>query len=635
MNEPWKQGLKFEQRADGAIRHGQLITIYGPGALIDFVNSAGVVAGLSWWAKGDPIVEDRLLALLSAQAGLAGVRLHTPPATLMNVAPEDRKLLRAVTFPEWFVCQNERCWSLGLAREWKGDTPPRRLLHFRELDGGRHKCAQGRGEAHPVSPVRFVRACPNGHLADLDWPRLVHDGPPCSATKLWMVEDGPSAELASVRVICSGCKGRGFAMSLAARRDGTVLGFCDESAPWLPGGKTPPAADPSSGCQQPWRLLLRSAGNSWFPVNAGVIHIPDLAADLREAVEAVFPTVQKATTPEKLDILLELVDEAKRVLDPFPRADVVEEIRRRVDGRPIQRKRVKQAELDALISAPSEADAFAASDESRAGKRRWLAHQASPPVSPGGSRFHRVVLVPRLTEVRALVGFTRFEPQGTDVDGELDLGAVRAPLDEPVTWLPAIENSGEGFFFSFETAALRRWEQETTAVAERAGEFIRGLAAWSAGERRTPSPEFASPRFVMLHSLSHLLITAVAAECGYTSSSIRERIYLGETESGVLLYTASTGAEGSLGGLVEAGRKLDRYLERALDLGRLCSNDPVCAEHVPSGDADRTARHLEGASCHGCLLISETSCERQNTFLDRSLVVPTVKSSAAAFFRSP
>jgi hypothetical protein len=99
-----------------------------------------------------------------------------------------------------------------------------------------------------------------------------------------------------------------------------------------------------------------------------------------------------------------------------------------------------------------------------------------------------------------------------------------------------------------------------------------------------------------------------------------------------LLYTASPGAEGSLGGLVEVGRRLARYLEHALDLGRLCSNDPVCAAHLPDGEVGSSDRHLEGASCHGCLLISEPSCERMNQYLDRSLVVPTVETSTAAFF---
>jgi uncharacterized protein DUF1998 len=130
--------------------------------------------------------------------------------------------------------------------------------------------------------------------------------------------------------------------------------------------------------------------------------------------------------------------------------------------------------------------------------------------------------------------------------------------------------------------------------------------------------------------VSHLLITTVALDCGYASSSIRERIYSGESGYGVLLYTASPDAEGTLGGLVESADRIDCYLRQAIELGQLCSNDPVCAQHRP--DTWEEDRFLHGAACHGCLLLAEVSCERRNDFLDRALVVPTVDGADAAFF---
>ena len=134
----------------------------------------------------------------------------------------------------------------------------------------------------------------------------------------------------------------------------------------------------------------------------------------------------------------------------------------------------------------------------------------------------------------------------------------------------------------------------------------------------------------MLHSLSHLLVTAVALECGYSASAIRERVYAGEYGFGILLYTGASGSEGTLGGLVEMGRDIESHLQRALELGRLCSNDPVCSQHDPANRLEE--RFLHGSACHGCLLIAETSCERRNEFLDRALVVPTVATQNAAFF---
>jgi len=138
----------------------------------------------------------------------------------------------------------------------------------------------------------------------------------------------------------------------------------------------------------------------------------------------------------------------------------------------------------------------------------------------------------------------------------------------------------------------------------------------------------------MLHSFSHLLITAVALECGYPASSIRERIYaLPEIGYGVLLYTGTTDAEGTLGGLIQVGRRIHEHVRNALETGELCSNDPVCSQHNPENQHEH--RFLQGAACHGCVLIAETSCEQHNDFLDRALVVPTVQNLGTQFFPWP
>ena len=138
----------------------------------------------------------------------------------------------------------------------------------------------------------------------------------------------------------------------------------------------------------------------------------------------------------------------------------------------------------------------------------------------------------------------------------------------------------------------------------------------------------------MLHSFAHLLMMTIALECGYPLSSIRERIYaIPDVEYGILLYTGSSDAEGTLGGLVEVGRRIAATVKSALDHGSLCSNDPICAQHRP--EISRERGFLLGAACHGCLLVAETSCEQQNDLLDRALVVRTVQGHHAEFFKRP
>jgi hypothetical protein len=130
--------------------------------------------------------------------------------------------------------------------------------------------------------------------------------------------------------------------------------------------------------------------------------------------------------------------------------------------------------------------------------------------------------------------------------------------------------------------------------------------------------------------------TALALECGYTASSIRERIYAdagvggGEPMAGVLLYTAAPDSEGTLGGLVRLGEpdELGPLLGQALERAYLCSSDPLCSEHDP-----RTDGSVHRAACRACQFASETSCERGNRFLDRAALVPTLAADGTpAYF---
>jgi hypothetical protein len=143
-----------------------------------------------------------------------------------------------------------------------------------------------------------------------------------------------------------------------------------------------------------------------------------------------------------------------------------------------------------------------------------------------------------------------------------------------------------------------------------------GFDAWKA-ERQGSSRVFPGLLYVALHSFSHLLLTAVALECGYPASSIRERIYaIPSVRYGVLLYTGTSDAERTLGGLIQVGRRIHNWVRSALELGLLCSSDPDCAQHDPESRQDH--RHLHGAACHGCVLTAETSCEQQNVGLHLS-----------------
>jgi hypothetical protein len=235
------------------------------------------------------------------------------------------------------------------------------------------------------------------------------------------------------------------------------------------------------------------------------------------------------------------------------------------------------------------------------------------------------------------VSFSRFDSISSNLQGEFDFDRAEhraAPLMLPngnQKWLPAAEVRGEGIFVELDEAAVQAWERRP-AVQERAKMLMDAYELDGRGE-------FPGIRFYLLHTLSHLLLTAISLECGYAASAIRERIYSQAAAhdgqpamAAVLLGTGTTGSEGTLGGLVEEGRNLRHHLREAWDLGRLCSNDPVCASHDPLHAS--SDRRTEGAACHGCLYIAECSCEWQNRYLDRALVVPTIGNDPElAFFQ--
>jgi hypothetical protein len=241
-----------------------------------------------------------------------------------------------------------------------------------------------------------------------------------------------------------------------------------------------------------------------------------------------------------------------------------------------------------------------------------------------------VVLVERLREVSALRGFTR-------INAPDDLGSrggkiVRLSRDAP-RWLPCSEVRGEGIFIRFPENTMLEWEARYRESGA-AHTLREGNRAWR--ERRgLPGDEgWPGERYVLLHSFAHVLIRELALECGYTASSIRERLYAttpGDPEpmAGLLLYTAAPDSEGTLGGLVSLGERdqLGPLLRQALERAQLCSSDPLCSEHDPRSDSS-----VHAAACHACQFASETSCERGNRFLDRATLVPTLARDDVAYF---
>jgi len=212
-----------------------------------------------------------------------------------------------------------------------------------------------------------------------------------------------------------------------------------------------------------------------------------------------------------------------------------------------------------------------------------------------------------------------------DAEGQVHL---KACVEE--RWFPAVENRGEGIFLQLRADAVASWLARPS-VEERLDALAQGHKLWA--KDRKSEPSFSRRWYALLHTFSHFLIQSLSMRCGYPASSIRERVYADAEAQrhGVLLFTGSPDAEGTLGGLVQQARHVEEHLFQALRTGALCSNDPICAEHAPGESME--GRWLHGAACHGCALIAETSCEMRNDYLDRALLVPVLGVPGASFSR--
>jgi hypothetical protein len=241
--------------------------------------------------------------------------------------------------------------------------------------------------------------------------------------------------------------------------------------------------------------------------------------------------------------------------------------------------------------------------------------------------FSRVALLDKLRETRAFVGFSRIYASSSVPTAQRWKLISRTQRN----WLPAVVVRGEGIFLMFNNERLAQWDREHGAVhRERLRQVNRNLQAQA--QRRQVHVDDASPALVLMHTFAHVLISQLVFDCGYGSSSLRERIYFTETHpqmTGVLIYTAAGDSEGTMGGLVRMGEpgQLDRTIARALDRARWCSSDPVCIESVGQGPDNCNL-----AACHSCALLPETSCEKQNRLLDRGTLIGVLDRPEIGFF---
>lgn len=545
-------------------RQSQLVSTYGIGSLFPAGDQSFMICGLDDWYTSDSLrVEEPRLARSLRVNGF-----YAPSA--------GRKTgdIPAVRFPAYHYCP--QC---------------RKLAPFWKFDSKRMICADCERD---ITPSRFVACCEDGHIEDFPFFQWVHRGENLSDGKhtLSLKSLGASSSLSDIVIACScGAKPHSLEGSFGRNALRTIKS-CGGKRPWLPDS-------PDEACEKPLRALQRGSSNVWFAEVRSTISIPPWSSPNSQFVTENW-TVLQHFPEDGLERALPAMIAGRPGLDV---TGILDTVRRRKglqsNSEPTEAE-LRAEEYFALIGG---------NDGGRLDTFRCVEVDVD-------DRLHRVIKqvskVSRLREVRALFGFTRVTSSPT-----ASVSPRSAKLSEQnPSWLPATEVLGEGIFIRLEEDFVARWEATELARARMAklveSQRLRAL------ESDLPQPEAPTARFVAIHSFAHALLRELSLDAGYPVGSLRERVFAASDHAGVLIYTASSDAAGSLGGLAALSRSdvLADVVIRSLSRASWCSNDPVCGESGPSGSDG-----LNLAACHACLLLPETSCEHRNQFLDRVTII--------------
>lgn len=605
-----------------AVRRSQAVAPFGVGALLDFPKETLMAAGLDVWPAQPAceIRDDRLARRLGVSYFRAA-----PPA-------DKGARLPCVRFPLWHFCP--RCRTMRRAA-WNDVNPPRCAspLSPRFADKGAKQAGNKKwGTCADIPekrrwkmiPVRFVVACDQGHLDDFPWEQWAHSRPGdpldqaavCKSPVLRFNYTG-KAGLMGLLVKCEACDAKPRSMMGSAGPDSLKGYACSGCRPWL----GPHGQEKCTSATRP-RMLQRGATNLHFAKVASSILIPPFTDPIRKVVDDLHNwsvlTSGVAEGGEPDETRLKLFAEIKR-LDLGKLREVV---RQKLTGEGMSdedqtEEEYRYSEYRALLESQTKQDEeFVTCRPDLEEYEEWVR-----------GLFDKIVLVEKLAETRVLTGFSRINPppyREFDRADQFQLSLKRQP------WLPGVRVFGEGVFFTLNEQAVQKW-LALPDVGRRYDEIAENLNRIYARLGRTPR---ALPtRFFLLHSLAHVLIRRLSFECGYGSSSLRERLYCSEDPSfrmsGVLIYTAAGDCEGTMGGLVQQGKpgRFEPLLVGALEDSLWCSSDPLCVESHGQG-----IDSLNRAACHACCLLPETSCEEGNRFLDRVALVGSPEDRTLGFF---
>jgi len=598
-----------------SVRAAQAVLQYGVGAMVDFPDQTIITAAPEYWSDTAKIYDDRFAKAL-------GVDYFASPTNISYAR-----------FPEWYFCP--KCRKFQPISKWVSEYRKKAKTKTVESDEHMAKHMQCIDCHQDLVVARIVTVCKHGHINDFPLIKWVHrrsNKPVCANPSLKFKTGASGTEgLEGLSISCS-C---GASTTLKDAFDKDIFERLDKDA-----GKL---ADPEFLCKggHPYkhineacacypRTVQRGSSSVYFPVVYSSLVIPPYADKLNAKIEKSKAFTDCVTIIEDEEPENRIGTIKKRL------AKWVEKISAEIGAAAtdveciLNRKWLDEGGVETDVTSvkyrAEEYEALSGEISAHSGALGDFSREEITVAEYKLPHIKSVSLIDKVRVVNALIGFSRLNP----VMNKTDPGFVH--IKEPDThWYPAYEVRGEGIFIEFEQGDIDKWISEYPALTTRVKQISDNYAGSFIGKNH---PRQITPKFVMLHTLSHLLIKQLSFECGYSIASLSERIYCaegaeGKQMAGIFIYTASGDSEGTLGGLVRQGRPdaFPRIFKKAVLSAHTCSNDPVC---ILSHGQGRESLNL--AACHACALLPETCCEERNGFLDRGLVVGTYEDRGIGFY---
>ena len=591
------------------LRRSALISVYGPGSIVDFRSDHGpiscIIKEYANWESEPEIEEPRLAALLNT------VSFRQPPVDCESNSPKTQTFIEQ--FPEWLQCPN--CKRIGHLKSWQP------LSISNNFDRYCTHCSSNSRKSFCI-PIRFIAYCKKGHISDFPWHSFVNHSEQCDNksidSQLILKSKGPG--IADIFVSCPSCQASRPLIDAYKKASFNCLG----DTPWRE-HKTN-----SGECDQKLKITQRGSSSVYYPIHQSAISIPPWSSQIQSYLKSNYKTIIAVEDPLSRNKLIRVLAD----MPGTPTSICVERGKISVE-RLIQyfedRDEYYQSETDSFSLKMEEYSVLSDSVNTEYRSKDFIANPTKLSSSLG-KYFRGVSEIKRLREVKALVGFTRVDPTQ-----DKQFVQTISRKETASNWLPAVENYGEGIFIDFNTSFLNEWSSKPSVkkhFSSLTSRFFESLIA--DGQDVSIYEKTLTPEFYLIHTLSHLLIRNLSTKCGYSSASIRERVYSVNNDilgcapiNGLLLYTSSTDSDGSLGGLcgMAKNENFESLVVDSLRDGAWCSSDPLC---ISRPNADSLTASL--ASCHNCTLVPETSCEFFNSFLDRSFLFGNSNNPEIAFF---